>query len=319
MPWQDKPADCTDPVWRYSANPVIGRNPLRCSDRVFNSALIPWKNGYIGVFRADHKDGYPNLHLGTSRDAIHWDIEEDIIHFVDEQGKPCPPIRYGYDPRLVEIEGTYYITWCNYFCGPTIGLARTTDFKTFVQMENAYLPFNRNGVLFPRKIGGHYMMLSRPSDNGHTPFGNIFVSSSPDLVFWGKHRLVMERPDNWWKGTKIGPGPVPIETREGWLMIYHGVCNTCNGFVYSMGAALLDIDDPTRILADTSDFIFTPQADYETVGFVPNVTFPCATLQDPATGRIAIFYGAADTFCAIAFTQVDELIAFIRRHPMKKA
>ncbi len=315
MPWQNKPAGCKDPVWRFDGNPVIGRNPLQCSDRVFNSALIPYKDGYIGVFRADHKNGLPNLHLGRSADAIRWELEEDTIHFVNEDGSDAKPISYGYDPRLVKIEDTYYITWCNNFHGPTIGVARTADFRTFILMENAYPPFNRNGVLFPRKINGNYVMLNRPSDNGHTRFGDIFLSESPDMVYWGKHRHVMATADNWWKATKIGSGPIPIETTEGWLMIYHGVCDTCNGFVYSIGAALLDLDTPSEVIADSSDYILTPQMPYEEVGFVPNVCFPCATVQDADTGRIAIFYGAADTCCAIAFTTLDELVVFIKSHP----
>jgi beta-1,4-mannooligosaccharide/beta-1,4-mannosyl-N-acetylglucosamine phosphorylase len=117
---------------------------------------------------------------------------------------------------------------------------------------------------------------------------------------------------NWWQATKIGAGPVPIETREGWLLLYHGVTTTCNGFVYSMGAALLDLDEPSRVLYRTRDYILTPEKDYETVGFVPNVVFPCATLFDADTGRIAIYYGAADTYTAIAFTQIDELVAFVK-------
>jgi beta-1,4-mannooligosaccharide/beta-1,4-mannosyl-N-acetylglucosamine phosphorylase len=316
MPWQEKPDDCTEPVWRFSGNPVIGRNPLRCSARVFNSALIPYEDGFIGVFRADHKNGIPNLHLGRSKDAISWELEEDIIHFVNEDGSAAAPISYGYDPRLVKIEDTYYITWCNNFHGPTIGVARTVDFKTFVLMENAYPPFNRNGVLFPRRINGNFVMLNRPSDNGHTRYGDIFLSESPDMVYWGKHRHVMSTASNWWKATKIGAGPVPIETTEGWLMIYHGVSETCNGFVYSIGAALLDIDTPSKVIADTADFILTPQMPYEEVGFVPNVCFPCASVQDADTGRIAIFYGAADSCCAIAFTTLDELIDFISAHPL---
>ena len=152
---------------------------------------------------------------------------------------------YAYDPRVCKIEDTYYITWCGGHNGPTISVASTPDFEQFTLMENAFLPFNRNGVLFPRKINGKYFMLSRPSDDGHTPFGNIYVSQSPDMIHWGKHRLVMKRGGDetgqWWQRTKIGAGPIPIETEEGWLMIYHGVMDTCNGFVYSMGAAILDL------------------------------------------------------------------------------
>jgi beta-1,4-mannooligosaccharide/beta-1,4-mannosyl-N-acetylglucosamine phosphorylase len=315
MPWQERPRDCTDVLWRYDRNPVIGRKPLRDAGRVFNSAILPFGREFIGVFRADHANGYPNLHLGRSVDGFTWTLEEQTIAFQREDGSPARPIVYGYDPRLVEIDGTYYILWCNYFHGPTIGIAKTRDFTSFVQLENAFLPFNRNGVLFPRKIGGKYVMLNRPSDNGHTPFGDIFLSQSPDLTYWGEHRLVMKTSHYWWKNVKLGAGPVPVETTEGWLLIYHGVCQTCSGFIYSIGAALLDLDDPSKVIADCANYLLTPEAPYETTGFVPNVTFPCATVQDADTGRIAIFYGAADTTCALAFGQVDEIIATIKAHP----
>ncbi len=317
IPWEDKPKHVDGPVWRFTKNPVIGRRPFKGASRVFNSAIIPYQGEFIGIFRADHDNGYPNLHLGRSKNGIDWKIEEEYIRFVKEDGTPAKPILYGYDPRLVEIEGTYYILWCNYFNGPTIGLAKTQDFKAFIQLENAFLPFNRNGVLFPRKINGLYVMLNRPSDNGHTPFGDIYLSQSPDLTFWGKHRLVMKTSHYWWKNTKLGAGPVPIETTEGWLLIYHGVCTTCSGFVYSMGAALLDRDDPSKVLIDCENYILTPEEPYETTGFVPNVVFPCATVNDAASGRIAIFYGAADTYCALAFTTVNELISYIKAYPSK--
>ncbi|MCG6914377.1 glycoside hydrolase family 130 protein [bacterium BMS3Abin03] len=317
MPWQDEPKESQNVMWRYDRNPVIGRNVIQSGGRIFNSAIIPYKGEFIGVFRADHRNGYPQLHLGRSKDAIKWDIEEEHLKFHNENGSLRKPILYGYDPRLVEIEETYYITWCNYFNGPTVGIAKTKDFKTFIQLENAFLPFNRNGVLFPRKINGNYVMLNRPSDNGHTPFGDIYVSESPDLTYWGKHRLVMKTSHYWWKNTKLGAGPVPIETTEGWLLIYHGVCTTCSGYIYSIGAAILDTDNPSKLLHDCENYILTPEEPYETTGFVPNVCFPCATLQDADTGRIAVFYGAADTYSALAFTQVDELIGYIKANPNK--
>ncbi len=317
IPWQDKPSGYSGIVWRYDKNPVIGKEALKDSLRIFNSAIVPFEGKFIGVFRADHKNGYPQLHLGRSADAVNWKIEEENILFLNEDGSPAKPILYGYDPRLVKIGDAYYITWCNYFNGPTIGIARTKDFKNFVQLENAFLPFNRNGVLFPRKIDGNYILLNRPSDNGHTPFGDIYLSQSPDLTYWGKHRLVLKTGHYWWKNTKLGAGPVPIETEEGWLLIYHGVCTTCSGYIYSMGAALLDLDEPYKVIADCENYLLTPEAPYERTGFVPNVTFPCATLCDSGTGRIAIFYGAADTCSALAFAYVDEIVRYVKAHPSK--
>ena len=111
---------------------------------------------------------------GFSKDGIHWEINHEPITF--EGDSEVTKREYRYDPRVCFIEDRYYITWCNGYHGPTIGVAYTFDFKTFHQLENAFLPYNRNGVLFPRKINGNYMMLSRPSDTGHTPFGDIFWS-----------------------------------------------------------------------------------------------------------------------------------------------
>ncbi|MFX0211161.1 MAG: glycosidase, partial [Candidatus Hodarchaeota archaeon] len=170
-------------------------------------------------------------------------------------------------------------------------------------------PYNRNGVLFPRKNNGKYAMVSRPSDRGHTPWGDIFYSESPDMIHWGHHRHVMSANFGW-QSTKIGAGPIPIETTSGWLMIYHGVLTSCNGFVYSMGAAILDLNRPWEVKYRTGPYILSPQKLYECVGDVPNVVFPCAALTDAATGRIAIYYGAADTVTCLAYTQVDDLIEF---------
>lgn len=312
IPWEAKSAGCMDVVWRYSRNPVLDWNPIPRAARIFNSAVLPKDGGFVGVFRADQKNGRATLFHGKSKDALTWEIGPDPIEWVDEQGK-AKPTSYAYDPRLVQIEGTYYIVWCDDMRGASIGLGRTKDFTTFVRMPNPLMPFNRNGVLFPRKVNGKYLLLSRPSDSGHTPFGDIFLSESPDLIHWGNHRFVMGRGgQGWWQGVKIGAGPIPIETTEGWLLFYHGVSTTCNGFVYSFGAAILDINDPGKVLFRTRDYLLTPEKPYETTGFVQNVVFPCANLFDAETGRIAIYYGAADTCTAVAFAQVDELIAYIK-------
>ena len=257
IPWQDKPACCTAPLWRYSDNPVIRRNPLPGVARIFNSAVMPYEGAYIGVFRGEQTNGIPYIYLGRSADGIHWTFDPEKIPFV---------------------------------------------------------PFNRNAVLFPRKINGMYVMLSRPSDSGHTPFGDIFLSQSPDMEFWGRHRHVMSKSSNWWENVKIGGGAAPIETSEGWLLFYHGVTGTCNGFVYSIGGAILDRDEPSKVLYRCGTFLLTPEAEYEERGFVPNVCFPCATLQDAATGRIALYYGCADSYVGLAFTTADEVVDYIKAH-----
>ena len=312
VPWQEKPAGhINSPLWRYKDNPIIGRNPLPGVARIFNSAVMPYEGKFVGVFRGEQTNGVPYIYLGWSQDAIHWDFEPNKIPFVDEAGKPFMPI-YAYDPRLVKVEDTYYIIWCQDFYGAAIGVAKTQDFKHFVRIENPFLPFNRNAVLFPRKVHGNFMMMSRPSDSGHTPFGDIFISESPDMVFWGKHRHVMARGNNWWEGLKIGGGAAPIETSEGWLLFYHGVTQTCNGYVYSIGGAILDIDEPSKVKYRCQNYLLTPEEWFEERGFVPNVTFPCATLHDPASGKIAVYYGAADSYVGLAFGYLDEIIDYIK-------
>lgn len=310
IPWQDRPKGNSDVLWRYDQNPVIPRDLIPCANSIFNSAVVPYGNEFRGVFRVDNKAREMRIHSGSSLDGLDWNIEHEPMEFICDDPE-IGNFVYAYDPRVVWIEDRYYVTWCNGYHGPTIGVAYTYDFKDFYQMENAFLPFNRNGVLFPRRINGNYAMVSRPSDNGHTPFGDIFYSESPDLTYWGKHRHVMATTGSW-QSTKIGAGPIPIETSEGWLLIYHGVLTSCNGFVYHVGAALLDLDQPWKVIARTHPYILSPQTYYECVGDVPNVTFPCAALVDSTTGRLAMYYGGADTVTAVAFGYVQELVQFTK-------
>jgi beta-1,4-mannooligosaccharide/beta-1,4-mannosyl-N-acetylglucosamine phosphorylase len=312
IPWEERPAGCAEVVWRSARNPVIPRHLLPGSNSIFNSAVVPFGGGFAGVFRVDDRQRQMRVHAGRSSDGLSWDIDPEPIRFlVDDPA--LADFEHQYDPRACWIEDRYYVTWCNGYHGPTIGVAYTHDFQEFRQLENAFLPYNRNGVLFPRKIGDKYAMLSRPSDTGHTPFGDIFYSESPDMVHWGRHRHVMSPTRRWsWQATKIGAGPTPIETSEGWLLVYHGVLTSCNGFVYSMGAALLDLEQPWKVLHRTAAYLLAPWETYECVGDTPNVVFPCAALVDAPSGRIAIYYGAADTVTCLAYTHLPELLAAVK-------
>lgn len=316
IPWQDRPQGCKDVVWRASNNPIIPRDLLENSNSIFNSAVVPFEGKFAGVFRVDDKARRMALHAGFSEDGIHWNINEEKIVFeqADKSTEEANKWGYGYDPRVTWIEDRYWVTWCNaYDFKPTIGVGYTFDFKTFYQCENAFLPFNRNGVLFPRKVNDKYLMFSRPSDSGHTPFGDMYISQSPDMKYWGEHRIVM-KPKLDWESTKIGAGPIPIETSEGWLIFYHGVLQSCNGFVYSFSAAILDADEPWKVKYRCENYLINPRETYECVGDVQNVTFPCATLCDADTGRIAIYYGCADTCVSMAFTTVDEVVEYVKAH-----
>ncbi|MEI6055407.1 MAG: glycoside hydrolase family 130 protein [Lentisphaerota bacterium] len=312
IPWENKPANSSEIIWRYSKNPIIQRNHLPTTNSIFNSAVVKFGDEYRGIFRCDDRRREMLLHSGRSKDAINWDISPKPIKFANKPAD-LPEFEFGYDPRVVKLDDKYYITWCNCCNGYTIGVGYTYDFETFYQLENAFLPYNRNGVLFPKKINSNFAMLSRPSDAGHTPFGDIFYSESPDMEFWGRHRFVM-KPTKGWQSTKVGAGPIPLETSEGWLLLYHGVLTSCNGFIYHFGAALLDLEKPWKVIAKSAPYLMSPQTIYECVGDVPNVVFPCASLIDKDTGKMCIYYGAADTVTALAFAYVDDIIDFVKNN-----
>ncbi|MER3515067.1 MAG: hypothetical protein C4310_12365, partial [Chloroflexota bacterium] len=173
IPWEERPRGSSEVVWRSQRNPILTREAVPGANSIFNSAVVPFQGKFAGVFRCDNTARDMQLHAGLSADGIHWEIQPQRIRFQCED-EEIGRFVYGYDPRVCWLEDRYYITWCNGYHGPTIGLGYTFDFNTFTQMENAFLPYNRNGVLFPRKINGKYAMLSRPSDRGHTPFGDMY-------------------------------------------------------------------------------------------------------------------------------------------------
>lgn len=316
IPWENRPEGSKELMWRYSKNPIVDRYQIACANSIFNSAVVPYNGGYAGVFRCDNKSVQMNIFVGFSKNGIDWDLSETPIE-MECGNTEMIESDYKYDPRVTWIEDRYWVTWCNGYHGPTIGIAYTYDFKSFYQCENAFLPFNRNGVLFPEKIDGKYAMLSRPSDNGHTPFGDIYISYSPDMKFWGEHRCVMKVAPfekSAWQCTKVGAGSVPIKTDEGWLLFYHGVINTCNGFRYSMGAAILDLDNPSKVLYRSQDYLLAPAEMYELTGDVPNVVFPCAAVTDE--DKVCVYYGAADTVISVAFGYISEIIESIKNHSL---
>ena len=315
IPWEEKPASCKDVCWRSSLNPILTRDDIEDANSLFNSSVIAYRGEFRGIFRCDKTDMLPLLHKGKSKDGINWDIDDEPLKFENEvEGQRY---EYGYDPRICELEGKYYIIWCRNSAtsnwDPTLGMAWTEDFESFHLMQNPFLPYNRNGSLFPRKINGYYLMLSRPMAPNLPTVGSIYASKSKDLEFWGHHSFVMG-PKGGWQSCKIGSGPTPIETDEGWLLIYHGVKKTCNGLCYYAGVAILDLDDPTKVLYRSKKYILSPREFYECVGDVPNVVFPCAALCDADTGRVTIYYGAADTVVGMAHTTVDDLIDFAKKN-----
>ena len=170
LPWQEKPQGFPYPVWRFGGNPIITRDNLFFANSIFNSAVVPFRGRFAGVFRVDLRTRDQVLVTGFSDDGVNWQLSERRIF-------------EGYDPRLCEIDGVYYLTWVKLTPhGTVIGVAYTENFAQWTELEEASYPVARNGVLFPRKIGGEYVLLIRPCDRGHTPYGDIFLMHSPDLT-----------------------------------------------------------------------------------------------------------------------------------------
>ncbi len=312
FPWEDRPKDAVDPIWRYSLNPVMKRNPTSKLSQVYNSSLVPYEDGYIGIFRAEPRDLITKIFLGRSKDGLTFDLDEEPIHFVYEDGR-MDDSQYQYDPRLIKIGGTYYIVYCDDFANlASISIGYTKDFKTFIKLAHPFPPDSRNGVLFPQKINGEYLMLYRIADSAAA--GDIYLARSKDLRYWGEYSLLMKRTPYGWGKKKIGGGCTPILTKEGWLLIYHGVMDTCNGLIYSIGGAILDKDDPSIVKYRSKAYLLRPERSYETTGHVGNVCFPCSALVDEETGRLAIYYGASDDCICLGFSTIDILLDYIKNN-----
>jgi predicted GH43/DUF377 family glycosyl hydrolase len=184
------------------------------------------------------------------------------------------------------------------------GLLRTRDFKKFDRHGIIFCPENIDVVLFPEKIGGKYYALTRPVPMYIGPRA-IWIANSEDSIMWGHHRpLIMPREDEF-DGGKVGGSCVPIKTDKGWLEIYHGSDKNDR---YSLAAVLLDLDDPSKVIARAKEPLMQPEAEYETCGFYSNVVFSCGAVADD-DGKVTIYYGASDESTAAATTTIDKIMS----------
>ena len=220
-----------------------------------------------------------------------WGIEDARITYVDEMHK-------------------YAIAYTAYGeSGPGVSLALTHDFRSFERFGIVMQPDDKDAALLPRRINGNFALIHRPSDDSGA---HVWISFSPDLHNWGTHKPMLQaRRGAWWDANKVGLSPPPIETSEGWLMIYHGVRHTAAGCLYRLGLALFDLENPDICIARGSSWIFGPEAPYEREGDVGNVTFPCGLTVGPDGDTISLYYGAADTSIALATGSVRRLLRWL--------
>lgn len=298
-----------DVVKRWPDNPIITSAdiPFPCST-VFNAAAVKTDQQYILLLRVEDLRGHSVLALACSDDGFDFVIEDEPVMIPSNDGDFQMYEHKGVeDPRITLLEGTYYIVYTavsDY--GARLALAKTKDFRSFERVALISEPDNKDGALFPRRINGRYARLDRPMVGS---MGNIWISYSDDLVHWGGARVVMSVRGDRWDSWRVGASAPPIETRYGWLEIYHGVKETSSGPIYRLGAAMLDLDDPAKVLCRSSIPILTPQEYYERIGDVNNVVFSCGAIMDD-TEQIRIYYGAADTSICVGTVHLDELMQF---------
>ncbi|MHB9025732.1 MAG: glycoside hydrolase family 130 protein [Armatimonadota bacterium] len=245
-----------------------------------------------------------HLLLARSRDGLHFILDTAPALYPSESYE-----EYGIeDPRMTLLDGRVYITYTAVSrSGVCVALASTTDFRHYTKHGLILPPENKNVVLFPERIQGKYLMIHRPTGGGLGGL-QMWLASSPDLLHWGDYRPLMAKRPAMWDSARIGAGAVPIKTPVGWLEIYHGV-NAEQG--YCLGAVLLDLDDPSRVLARSPLPLLSPETEYERSGFYSNVVFTCgATVtHTPAAGAVVqIYYGAVDeTTCRADIPLADIL------------
>lgn len=296
-----------DILRRWPRNPIITLEdiPYPCNT-VFNGAVAKVGKKYIMLLRVEDRRGHSVVVKAHSEDGYHFVVEKKPCLFPsDKEPFKTYEARGIEDPRIVQVEGTYYVMYTAYSrYGPRIALAKTEDFETYERVSLVSGPGNKDGVLFPEKINGKYTRLDRPIGN---KIGNIWSSYSDDLIYWGSSELIAEIRRDYWDSFRIGASVPPIKTEQGWLEIYHGVKMTASGPIYRLGAFLLALDDISNMLGRSEEPILSPREPYERIGDVNNVVFSCgAVVEDD--GEIKVYYGAADTCICLAQCTVQEII-----------
>ncbi len=301
---------------RHSANPIITIKdiPYR-SNAVFNAGATLFGDKTLLLMRVEDRRGISHLTVAHSKNGLsEWKIA-DRPTFVPE------PIQYPEevwgieDPRITFLEdlGKWAIVYTAYSeNGPLVSIARTDDFKIFERLGAVMLPTNKDAALFPIQFGGRWAMIHRPVPFSYPSIrADVWISFSPDLKHWGDHQILFKaRSGAWWDAQKIGLASPPLKTSEGWLVLYHGAKQTVSGEIYRLGLALLDLNDPTKVIRRSDEWIFSPQEDYERVGDVFNVAFPCGVIQKGE--KINLYYGAADSSIAVATGDINQMLLWLK-------
>jgi predicted GH43/DUF377 family glycosyl hydrolase len=293
---------------RFADNPVLtARNWPYPVHAVFNPGAALINGETLLLARVEDMRGFSHLTAARSADGkTGWKVDDHPAHVADPTFEEE---EFGVeDPRIVWLEplGAYAVTYTH---GETVvSLATTNDFETFKRYGRLLPPEDKDAALLPKLTNGRFALIHRPiiREEAH-----MWISFSPDLKYWGDHRLLLTTRTASWDVHRVGLGPPPIETPEGWFIIYHGVRRTASGSLYRAGLALLDLDEPWRLIRRSRDWVFGPRVYYEMVGDVPGVVFPNGAVVDAEAHELRLYYGAADTVVALATADFDEVMAYL--------
>jgi beta-1,4-mannooligosaccharide/beta-1,4-mannosyl-N-acetylglucosamine phosphorylase len=314
-------------VKRWPQNPILTRNDIPRIEpdlvdvsSVFNPGAVLYRDDVVLMLRVQNRGRETFFLTARSRDGIHFNVDPTIVR-LEGLERVRETIYHVYDARITRFGDEYFLMFAlDMDSGCRLGLAATSDFKTFefrgIVSEND----TRNGVLFPEKIHGKYLRLERPNtvslQGGPVSGSSIWLGESEDLLTWKPVSEIVTGRFHYWDEL-IGPGAPPIKTRYGWLCIYHGVAtHFASSNIYQAGIFVLDLENPSRVLGRSRQNILEPRELYELTGQVSNVVFPSGAVarEVDAEGFVSldsdifVYYGAADTCIGLATTTARELL-----------
>jgi len=299
---------------RYHGNPIIQTCDIPYpANSVFNAGATKVGDETLLLMRVEDRRGISHLTVARSKDGMtNWQIDPKPTLLPNPQTNP-EEIWGIEDPRITYLEdqGLWVIVYTAYSRGgPLVSLATTKDFKTFERKGVVMPPEDKDAALFPEKFNGRWAMLHRPVAAFAGVGAHIWISFSPDMKHWGDHQILLPaRRGGWWDANKIGLSPPPLKTQKGWLILYHGVRMTAGGCIYRLGLALLDLHDPTKVLARGREWVFSPEEDYEIIGDVDKVVFPCGWVAEG--DEVFLYYGGADKCIALAKGHISEMLTWL--------
>ena len=280
---------------------------------VLNAAATLLHDGTtLLLCRVEDRRGHSHLCAARSANGVDkWEIDSQPTLMADPEN--FPEELWGIeDPRITfvpELEQYAVVYTAFTQDGPGVSLALTKDFRHFERCGLIMSPDDKDAALLPHRIDGYWVLIHRPVS---TSRAHMWVSYSADLRYWGNSKLMLEaRQGAWWDADKIGLSPPPIETEEGWLVIYHGVKRNAAGSIYRLGLALFDSAKPGKCLKRGDEWIFAPEEPYERRGDVDNVVFPCGYTIAADGDTIHLYYGAADTSIALATGSIKAMLAWL--------